>query len=347
MRAVICQGPRHVTVETVPDPTLPSPHGIIVQLEATAICGSDLHLYHGDFPSVGQQLGHEGIGTVVEAGPAVTGVRVGDRVMLSAVVACGTCWSCRAGDPVCCTTSMVTAVGTMPDFPGAQAEFIAVDHADAFVRKIDDGLTVEQAVLLTDILPTGFLGAEMANIQPGDSVAVFGLGPVGTMAVHSAKLFGPSKIYAVDLDPARLAEAERLGAIPIDASVAPASAQLMELTKGRGVNASIEAIGHDATILEATSSVAAGGTVSVVGVNLNMAMPFPMGLAFFKRLTLRAAIAAIPGTWDTLVPLLQEGVIKPDSIFTHHLGLSEAARGYELFDTHEDGCRKVLLDPTR
>jgi len=347
MRAVICQGPRQVSVETVPDPKLPSPHGVIVQLEATAICGSDLHLYHGDFPSIGQQLGHEGIGTVVEAGAAVTGVAVGDRVMLSAVVACGTCWSCRAGDPVCRTTSVVTAVGTMPEFPGAQAEFIAVDHADAFVRRIDEGLTVEQAVLLTDILPTGFLGAQMANISPGDSVVVYGLGPVGTMAVHAAKLFGPSVIYAVDVDPTRLSEAEQLGAIAIDAREVPASQQLMELTKGRGVNASIEAIGHDATIMDATLSVAAGGTVSVVGVNLNMAMPFPMGLAFFKRLTLRSAIAAIPGTWGTLVPLLQSGAIVPDSIFTHHLAMSEAPHAYELFDTHADGCRKVLLDPTR
>jgi 2-desacetyl-2-hydroxyethyl bacteriochlorophyllide A dehydrogenase len=346
MRAVICQGPRHVSVETVPDPRLPSPHGVIVQLEATAICGSDLHLYHGDFPSVGQQLGHEGIGTVVEAGAGVTSVRVGDRVLLSAVVACGTCVSCRAGDPVCCTTSMVTAVGTLPEVPGAQAELIAVDHADAFVRRIDDGLTVEQAVLLTDILPTGFLGAQMADINPGDSVAVFGLGPVGTMAVHAAKLFGPSTVYAVDIDPDRLREAQRLGAVAIDAREVSASAQIMELTKGRGVSAAIEAIGHDATILEATSSVAAGGTVSVVGVNLNMALPFPMGLAFFKRLTVRAAIAAIPKTWPTLVPLLQSGAIVPDAIFTHHLPLSEAPRGYELFDAHDDGCRKVLLDPT-
>jgi threonine dehydrogenase-like Zn-dependent dehydrogenase len=186
----------------------------------------------------------------------------------------------------------------------------------------------------------------MADINPGDSVAVFGLGPVGTMAVHAAKLFGPSTVYAVDIDPDRLREAQRLGAVAIDAREVSASAQIMELTKGRGVSAAIEAIGHDATILEATSSVAAGGTVSVVGVNLNMALPFPMGLAFFKRLTVRAAIAAIPKTWPTLVPLLQSGAIVPDAIFTHHLPLSEAPRGYELFDAHDDGCRKVLLDPT-
>ncbi len=346
MRAVILQGPRQIAVETVPDPTLPSPHGIIVQLEATAICGSDLHLYHGDLPGDGVQLGHEGIGTVVEAGPSVTSVAVGDRVLLSAVVACGICGPCRSGDPVCCVRSMINAVGTVPQYPGAQAEFIAVDHADAFVRKIDAGLTVEQAVLLTDILPTGYLGAKMADIRPGASVAVYGLGPVGTMAVHAAKLFGPSVIYAIDNDPDRLLAAAELGAQPIDAREIPASQQLMEATGGRGVDAAIEAIGHDSTVTDATYAVAAGGTVSVVGVNLNMALPLPMGLMFFKRLTVRAAFAAIPGTWDALVPLLQQGVIVPDSIFTHRMGLSEAVAAYELFDTHGDGCRKILLDPS-
>lgn len=347
MRAVVCPEPGLITVETVDDPTLPSPHGVVVAVEHTAICGSDLHLFHGAIPVPGVRLGHEVVGTICEIGAAVSTLALGDRVLVSGVVGCGRCTPCRSGDLVRCREGMPTAIGTSLAVPGGQAEYLAVDFADAFVTKVPDGVSVDQAVLLTDILPTGYKGAQMADIAPGDDVVVFGLGPVGTMAVHAAQLFGPARVFAVDVDPDRLATASSLGAIPIDASVAPASLQLLEQTGGRGVQAAIEAIGHDDTIMDATCALDAGGTVSIVGVNLQMALPVPMALVFLKRLTIRAALAAIPSTWPTLIPLLQSGRLAPEGIFTHRLGLSEAAEAYRLFDTHDDGCHKVLLDPSR
>jgi len=346
MRAVICNGPGSITVENVPDPTLPSPFGVVVRVEHTAICGSDLHLYHGTIPASGVRLGHEVVGTIVEIGPSVSRLALGDRVLVSGVVGCGICGPCRSGDLVRCAKGMPVAIGTSLEVPGGQAEFLAVDYADAFVTKVPDGVSIEQAVLLTDILPTGYLGAEMANISPGDDVVVYGMGPVGIMALQAAGLFGPARIFAVDVDAERLAFAENLGAIPINAKGAPASLQLMEATAGRGVQAAIEAIGHDDTIMDATCALDAGGTVSVVGVNLNMGLPMPMALVFLKRLTVRAALAAIPSTWSTLIPLLQSGRLRPEGVFTHRMGLSEAPQAYEMFDTHADGCRKILLDPT-
>jgi threonine dehydrogenase-like Zn-dependent dehydrogenase len=174
---------------------------------------------------------------------------------------------------------------------------------------------------------------------------VVGLGPVGILALQCAALYGPARILAVDMVPERLARAEALGAEPIDASQAPGSAQVFDATGGRGAESVIEAVGADATVLDALSCVATGGTVSVVGVNLNLALPFPMALVFLKSLTLRAVFAPIPGTWSALVPLVQAGKLRLVDTFTHRLPLSQAAEAYELFDSRRDGVLKVLLDP--
>jgi threonine dehydrogenase-like Zn-dependent dehydrogenase len=176
-------------------------------------------------------------------------------------------------------------------------------------------------------------------------VVVVGLGPVGVMAVRCASLFGPARILAVDMVPERLARAERLGAEPIDARVAPGAAQVMEATAGRGADSVIEAVGADATVLDALSCAAPGGTVSIVGVNLNLALPFPMGLVFLKSLTVRAVFAPIPGTWPALVPLVQSGRLTLGDTFTHRMELSRVAEAYELFDSRRDGVLKVLLLP--
>jgi alcohol dehydrogenase len=203
----------------------------------------------------------------------------------------------------------------------------------------------EDAVLLTDILPTGYVGAVRADIRPGSTVVVVGLGPVGIMALQCARLFGPARILAIDMVPERLARAERMGAEPIDARIAPGSQQVLEATGGRGAESVIEAVGSDATVLEALSCAATGGTVSVVGVNLSMALPFPMGLVFLKSLTVRAIFAPVPGTWSALVPLVQAGRFALAGTFTHHMGLSQVADAYALFDSRGDGVLKVLLDP--
>jgi alcohol dehydrogenase len=345
MRATILQGPRDVRVEQVPDPVLPGPNGIIITVERTAICGSDLHLYHDAPTGRGIQLGHEAIGTVADIGPGVRTHRVGDRVLVSGVIGCGMCGPCLAGRPNVCRAAQSAAFGTVPDLPGGQAEAMAVPFADAFALRIPEGVADEEAVLLTDILPTGYVGAVRADIRPGSTVVVVGLGPVGIMALQCAQLFGPARILAIDMVPERLARAERMGAEPIDARVAPGSRQVMEATGGWGAESVIEAIGADATVVDAISCAATGGTVSVVGVNLTMDLAFPMGLVFLKSLTLRTIFAPVPGTWSALVPLVQAGRFTLADTFTHHMGLSRAAEAYQLFDSRGDGVLKVLLDP--
>ena len=345
MRATVLNGPRDVSLETVPDPVLPGPEGIIVTVERTAICGSDLHLFHDAPTGIGIQLGHEAIGTVAEVGPHVRNFTPGDRVLVSGVIGCGTCGPCLAGQPNVCLNDKAAAFGTMPDLPGGQAEAMAVPFADLFALRIPENVADEEAVLLTDILPTGYLGALRASIRPGATVAVIGLGPVGIMALQCAALFGPARILAVDQVPERLARAERLGAEPIDATSVPGSAQVMEATAGRGADSVIEAVGADATVLDAVSCAASGGTVSIVGVNLSLALPFPMGLVFLKSLTVRTIFAPVPGTWPSLVPLVQAGRLQLAGTFTHRMQLSEVAEAYDLFDSRRDGVLKVLLLP--
>jgi threonine dehydrogenase-like Zn-dependent dehydrogenase len=345
MRATVLNGPRDVSLETVPDPVLPGPEGIIVTVERTAICGSDLHLFHDAPTGIGIQLGHEAIGTVAEVGPHVRNFAPGDRVLVSGVIGCGTCGPCLAGQPNVCLNDKAAAFGTMPDLPGGQAEAMAVPFADLFALRIPENVADEEAVLLTDILPTGYLGALRASIRPGATVAVIGLGPVGIMALQCAALFGPARILAVDQVPERLARAERLGAEPIDATSVPGSAQVMEATAGRGADSVIEAVGADATVLDAVSCAASGGTVSIVGVNLSLALPFPMGLVFLKSLTVRTIFAPVPGTWPSLVPLVQAGRLQLVDTFTHRMQLSQVAEAYDLFDSRRDGVLKVLLLP--
>ncbi len=253
MRATVLNGPRDVSLETVPDPVLPGPEGIVVTVERTAICGSDLHLFHDAPTGTGIRLGHEVIGTVAEAGPHVRSLARGDRVLVSGVIGCGVCTPCLAGQPNVCLADKAAAFGTMPDLPGGQAEAMAVPFADVFALRIPEGVADEEAVLLTDILPTGYVGALRASISPGATVAVIGLGPVGIMALQCAALFGPARILAVDQVPERLARAARLGAEPIDARIAPGAVQVMEATGGRGADSVIEAVGADATVLDAVS----------------------------------------------------------------------------------------------
>jgi threonine dehydrogenase-like Zn-dependent dehydrogenase len=286
------------------------------------------------------------VGTVDDVGGEVTTVRKGDRVLVSGVIGCGRCAPCRAGDPVVCTNSGTRIFGTGLELHGGQAEAVGVPAADASVLKIPETITDEQAVLLTDILPTGYLGAQRADIAPGSTVVVIGLGPVGVFALQCAQLYGPARVLAVDMVPDRLARAAELGAEPIDASDGNTIAAIYEATGGRGADSVIEAVGADQSINDAIFCAAPGGTISVIGVNLNFGLPFPMPVALMKRLTFRVTIASIPGTWPALIPLVASGRLRPEEVFTHRLGLSEAAEAYRVFDAREDGVLKVLLDPT-
>ena len=346
MRAVVLQGERSVSVEDVPDPVLSRPDSAIISVERTAICGSDLHLYHGSgMAGPGVRLGHEFVGSVAEVGPEVGRLRVGDRVLVSGVIGCGRCPDCLARDPGVCRNDGLAVFGVGPDLHGGQSEAVEVPAADVFALPIPESLNTEQAVLLTDILPTGYLGARRAEIEPGSTVVVIGLGPVGVLALQCAKLFGPARILAVDMVPERLERAERLGAEPVDATGGATVAAVQELTRGRGAHSVIEAVGADQTVSDAIMCASAGGTVSVVGVNLNLAFPYPMAVALMRRLTFRLTLASIPSTWDALVPLIETGHLRPEEVFTHRMPLSDAPEAYRIFDTHADGVLKVLLDP--
>ena len=347
MKAAVIAAARSIEVVEVPDPVLLGSAGAIVKVEATAICGSDLHLYHGALPPGGLHPGHEVVGTIVDVGPHVRERRIGDRVLVSAVVGCGSCSACRRGDPITCRNGGPVAFGTSGQIDGGQAEYLSVPAADLFTMPVPDGIALETAVLLTDILPTGFLGAQMADIQPGDTLAIFGMGPVGIMALAAAQLYGPSRILAVDMVPERLARAAAMGAEPIDATGGLGALGVLEATHGAGVDAAIEAVGLRETVTDALSSVGPRGRISMVGVNVEMDFPFPMAAAFFKALSFRAAFAAVPSTWANLVPLVTSGVLDLGDVVTHHMGLSEAPRAYEMFDRRDDGVFKVLLDPTR
>lgn len=344
MRAVVLEGPAAVGVQDVPDAGLVGPDSAVVRVDATAICGSDLHLYHGQGGAPGTRLGHEFVGTVEEVGPDVRTVSRGDRVLVSGVIGCGRCPDCLARDPGVCRNNGLAVFGT-GTLHGGQAEAVSVPGIDLFSLPVPESLTTEQAVLLTDILPTGFLGARRADIRPGSTVVVIGAGPVGVLAAQCAQLFGPARVLVVDRVADRLERVARLGAEPVDASAGDTVARVLELTDGRGAGSVIEAVGADQTVSDAIMCAAPGGTISVIGVNLGMAFPFPMALALMRRLTFRVTLASIPGTWDALVPLIASGRLHPEDVFTHRLPLSAAADAYRIFDARTDGVLKVLLDP--
>lgn len=346
MRGVVLQGERSVETTDVPDATLSGPDGVVVRVERTAICGSDLHLYHAQMGMAGVRLGHEFVGTVEDVGADVRTVSKGDRVLVSGVIGCGRCVACLARDPVVCRNAGVRVFGTSHDLPGGQAEAAAVPAADASVLTIPDDISVESAVLLTDILPTGYLGALRADIRPGSTVVVIGLGPVGLLTLRCVQLFAPGRVIAVDPLPERRSRAEALGAETVDPNDGGSVAQVYARTNGWGADSVIEAVGADQTVIDAIMCGAPGATISIIGANLNMALPMPVVLAFMKRLTIRATLASIPSTWDALVPLVASGRLQPDDVFSHRMGLSEAAKAYELFDNKADGTVKVLLDPS-
>ncbi|MFI1584126.1 zinc-binding dehydrogenase [Embleya sp. NPDC020630] len=347
MRAVVVNGTRDVSVEKVADPVLAGPDGAIVQVTASALCGSDLHFYEGEFPAVGLRPGHEVVGTVVEIGADVGRIAVGDRVLVSPVIGCGRCPGCRAGNPIDCVGGGVRVLGGDVGLPGGHAEAVAVPAADAWLLPVPEDVSVDHAVLLTDALPTGWTAATRADITPGATVLVIGLGPVGLYALQAAQVLGAGRILAADRVPERLAMAERLGAEPIDATRGDVAEQVRAATAGLGADAVIEAVGQDATLSAAIASVRSSGTVSVVGVDANFAFPIAVPLLLIRNVTLRFTTAPVAATWPTLIPLIRHGRLVPVDVFTHRMPLSEAAVGYRTFADRTDGCLKVLFDPTR
>lgn len=341
MRSVVIDAPGSIRVDTRPDPGLPGPDGAVVAVSATAICGSDLHFYEGDYPIVDPvPLGHEAIGTVVDVGPEVASVRVGDRVMVSSVAGCGHCAGCATRDPIRCHSGpLIFGSGALG---GAQSELLAVPGADFQLARIPDGLCDEEALLLTDNLATGWAAALRADIPVGGTVAVIGLGAVGLCAARSALFLGAATVLGIDPVPQRRERAVAMGLTP-----APPSATIaaMEHSGGRGVDAVIDAVGSDVTMADALTAVRAGGTVSVVGVHDLQPFPFPALAALVRSITLRMTTAPVQQTWPQLVPLLLSGRLSMDGIFTTEMPLDAAPEAYRAVAARSGDVVKVLLTP--
>jgi 2-desacetyl-2-hydroxyethyl bacteriochlorophyllide A dehydrogenase len=338
---VVIEGPGRVVVHEVPDPVLAGPDWAIVAVEATAVCGSDLHFYDGDIPvGDGVPVGHEFIGTVVEVGGDVRRFAVGDRVLTSSVAGCGRCAGCATGDPVTCVEGpRIFGSGMLG---AGQATLVAVPAADFQMLAVPEGIDEDAALLLTDNLSTGWIGARRADIDPGATVVVLGLGAVGQCAVRSALVLGAGRVLAVDPVAGRRAQAAASGATPVEGATVES---VLEATDGRGADAVIDAVALDATLDDSFACVRAGGTVSVIGVHDLAPYPLPVLMNLFRSITLRTTTAPVHRTWRDLVPLVSSGRLRTDGIITHRFPLDEAAAAYAAVAARTAECVKVVLEP--
>jgi 2-desacetyl-2-hydroxyethyl bacteriochlorophyllide A dehydrogenase len=340
VRTVVIDGPGQVRVETRPDPALPGADGAVVSVEATAICGSDLHFYDGDIPMYPVAPGHEVLGRVVEVGTDVRRVAVGDRVLVASVAGCGRCDGCATGDPVRCVDGpKVFGAG---ELGGGQATLLAVPAADFQCLPIPDGISDEAALLLTDNLATGWAGAQRAEIPAGGTVVVLGLGAVGLCAVRSAFALGAGRVLAYDPVEGRRDRAAESGAELVAERVVKS---VLAATDGRGADAVIDAVARDSSLDEAFGSVRAGGTVSVIGVHDPAPYPLPILVSLFRSITLRMTTAPVHRTWTELVPLVQDGRLATDGIVTHDFALDDAADAYAAVAARSPDVIKVVLHP--
>lgn len=389
MKALTWQGKNSVRIEQVPDPTIINPRDAIIKVTATAICGSDLHLYDAYIPTLekGDILGHEFMGEVVEIGPQVKNLKIGDRVVVPFPIACGSCFFCQREMWSLCDNSNPNAKmaeelwGYSPcgifgyshlvgGYAGGQAEYVRVPFADIGPCKVPDNLDDEQVLFLTDIFPTGYMAAENCNIQPGDTVAVWGAGPVGQFAIKSAYLLGAERVIAIDRVPERLRMArQESGAETIDFSQLPVIDTLKEMTGGRGPDACIDAVGleaHGATVdaivdrvkaatllatdrphvlREAIQACRKGGVVSIPGVYGGFVDKIPMGAAMNKGLTFKMGQTHVHRYLKPLLSLIEQDKINPAFVITHRMKLDDAPHGYAIFKEKQDECIKVVLRP--
>jgi 2-desacetyl-2-hydroxyethyl bacteriochlorophyllide A dehydrogenase len=341
VRHVVIDGPGSVRVAEAPDPVPPGAGGAVVTVDAAAICGSDLHYYDGDIPvGDGFAVGHELIGTVAEVGADVRRFRPGDRVLAASVTGCGHCDGCATGDPITCVEGpKVFGSGALG---GGQATAVAVPAADFQLLRIPEGVDDEAALLLTDNLNTGWIGATRADFRAGATVVVLGLGAVGLCAVRAALALGAGRVLAADPVAGRRDRGADSGAIPIEG---PTVAAVLTATDGRGADAVIDAVATDTTLTDALTCVRPGGTVSVVGVHDLEPYPLPVLMGLFRSVTLRLTTAPVHQTWPELVPLVVNGRLRTDGIFTHRFPLDEAAAAYAAAAARGPDCVKVMLVP--
>ena len=362
MKAICWYGKRDVRVEDVPEPKLLTKRDAIVKTTLTAICGSDLHLYHGDIPAMkeGDILGHEFMGEVVEVGTEVPNLKKGDRVVVPCCIACGNCFFCQNGMTALCDNSNPNASagnGSGPagmfgyshlfgGYAGGQAQYVRVPFADFGPMKIPDSVSDERALFLTDIFPTGYTAAENCNIRPGDVIAVWGCGPVGQFAIRSAFLLGAERVIAIDNVSSRLKLAAAAGAETLDFTRVDVSDQLEQLTGGRGPDACIDAAGISApdVVGQAIRACRKGGIISMPGAYSGHVDKFPLGSAFIKGLTLKTGPTNVHTWMKPLLQRIETGAIDPSFVISHRLPLGDGPKGYDLFDGR-DGCIKVVLKP--
>jgi 2-desacetyl-2-hydroxyethyl bacteriochlorophyllide A dehydrogenase len=342
MRAVTFQAPGEVRVEEKPDPELTAPDEAVVRVEATGVCGSDLHLYHGRIQiEQGFTLGHEYVGTVVAAGEGVSTVSEGDRVLGAFLTACGKCFFCRRGAFHKCDSGRVFGHGaTLGSLQGAQAELLLVPGADLTLRRVPDGLSDDVALFAGDVMGTGYHAVEALDLEPGGSVAVLGLGPVGLCAVQVAKAAGAAEVIGVDSVEERLRMAEAFGATPVHLTEEDVRGAVKQATEGRGVDGAIDAVGHPDALDMACRLARKAGTVAAIGV-YSERVEVHMGIVWIKSLTLRSGQANVIGHLDPVLERLAAGDLDPAPLVTHHMALDEAAEAYRIYDSHE--ALKIVL----
>jgi threonine dehydrogenase-like Zn-dependent dehydrogenase len=345
MKAATFQGVEEVKVIDVPKPSIHAPDEVLLKVTLGAICGSDLHAYHGRIPMVaGELLGHEFVGVVEEVGPAVKRFKPGDRVVVSFYTACGHCALCRKGWFNECVNMATFGFGAvLGGLGGGQAEYIVVPLADHTMELIPEGMSDEQAIFVGDILSTGMFAAERAEIHPGDTVAVIGAGPVGLMATMCAQLYGPARVLVVDMVDSRLEIAQELGGTPINPSRAHPVESIAAYTGGIGADSSIEAVGLTATVETAIQCVRGGGTISVVGVPSEFTADFPYYHMWEKSLTFRSGRCNVQKYMRPLLDLIGAGRLKPDMIISHRMKLDQAEEAYRMFAARE--ATKIVLTP--
>src|SRR5438105_7385179 len=345
MKAATFQGVGDVKVIDVPMPSIRGADEVLVKVTLGAVCGSDLHAYHGRIPMIaGELLGHEFVGVVEEVGSEVKRFKAGDRVVARFFVACGHCALCRKGDFNECANLATFGFGAvLGGLGGGQSEYVVVPMADSSMEPIPREVSDDQAVFVGDILSTGLFAAERAEIHYGDNVAIIGAGPVGLMATMCAQLFGPARVFVVDMVESRLELAQELGGTPINASQTNPIEAIASMTGGIGADSSIEAVGSTATVDTAIRCVRGGGTVSVVGVPSEFTADFPYYHMWEKALTFRSGRCNVQKYMRPLLDLIAAGRLHPEKIISHHMKLADAEVAYRMFDKRE--ASKIVLTP--
>jgi 2-desacetyl-2-hydroxyethyl bacteriochlorophyllide A dehydrogenase len=344
MRAVTFQAPGEVRVDEKADPALVAADDAVIRVEASGICGSDLHIYHGRVPvEPGFTIGHEFVGTVLAAGPDVERVAVGDRVLGCFHTACATCTACLRSDYHRCEHQRTFGHGShLGDLQGAQAEQLLVPRANLTLRPVPEGMSDEVALFAGDVMGTGYHAIAHAGAKAGDTVAVLGLGPVGLCAVQAAVAAGAAQVFAIDSVEDRLAMAKRFGAVPLHLGEDEPKRAVRAATDGRGVDVVVDAVGDPGPLAMAVSLCRDAGTVSGIGAYAGQG-EVPLGLAWLKGLTLRLGLANVIAHVDRVLGLLEAGKLDPSPLVTHHMTLDQAAEAYELYDQRE--ALKIVLTP--